>query len=475
MQTPRARASLSVPILAACALSVATAGTLSAQDGSAPALSYRISAEAQGTSWGEWLVAQGEDLAVARRADSEGSTGPGEVALVAGPAVGGLPSEPWDQGLLAGLFDPAAGFGPGFWKASPYRSGTAVVDSLRIELREGDTNEAIDGRDARHHVLTARLWWRHVADDGAETAVFETGTADLWFAPDLPFSWLPFAVHPANPGLAFPLANSWPEVAWAAIAEHGDRLEALGLLLRARTRDEIHPSENPEASSQLVGIEYERSVSVSEVATDAETADAEAADAGPYRELPRVPRSRAAVLQMALSLLDPCRSLESAEAGSSQFLASSPQAEYLGGGPGTLFLTDAGIEDGYVVVTGGVQDGSGTCTLIVVPGADPQPGTFPVAAPDPGLARLAPAGALRSDVGDSAVGVYLWFDQPHITAVLVLDGGQVRIDEAGPAGVSGKLEGDAWGLALHPAYPRVLHEGFEVTLTFEAVPGSGGP
>lgn len=188
----------------------------------AATLTYRVTLEEQGSVWGEWLVTQGEDLALARWAGDEGSEGPGEVALVAGPAVGGLPAEPKHDhgGLLGTLFDPAAGFGPGFWKSSSYGSGTAVVDSLRIELREGEANEAIAGHDTRHHVLTARLWWRHVAEEGWETAVFETGTADLWLAPDLPFSWLPFAVHPATPGLAFPLARTWPEVAWVAIAEH---------------------------------------------------------------------------------------------------------------------------------------------------------------------------------------------------------------------------------------------------------------
>jgi hypothetical protein len=455
--------------IVACLPIATTAESARAQDGSASALSYGVTVENQGSPWGEWLVTQGAEIAVARGVDSGesgGPGGPGDVLLVAGPAVGGLPSEPGEQGVLSTLFDPATGLGPGYGKGSIYGSGTAVVDSLRIELRKGGENETINGREARHHVLTARLWWRHLAEDGSETAVFETGTADLWFAPDLPFSWLPFAVHPMAPGLAFPLANSWPEVAWAAIAEYGERLEALGLLLRAQVHDEVRPAENPDATTRLGGGEYERAVRLSEIATAAE-----APDAAPFSGLPRVSRARAAVLDMIFFLLEPCASLESVDAGVHQLLASSPEAEYLGGGPGALVLTDAGIEDSHVVVAGVVRDGGGECTVLVLPGADPRPGTFQIDAPNPGFAG---PGVAEPGSDDSALGLYVQLDAQNqtINRVLVLESGQVRIDEAGPAGVSGRLEGRGWGLELNPNYPRRLHEGFDVVLTFEAVPAT---
>ena len=57
--------------------------------GAAAVLEYRLAVEADGSSWGTWLVVQGEDFGVARWIEEDQ---PGEVALVAGSATGGLPA-----------------------------------------------------------------------------------------------------------------------------------------------------------------------------------------------------------------------------------------------------------------------------------------------------------------------------------------------------------------------------------------------
>ncbi len=452
------------PRVHALCLAVAL-GLGAAASGPDATLSYRVAAEVNGGAWGEWEVVQGEQVAIARFGDVDG---PGEVALVAGPAVGDLPAEPMEMGVLSTLFDPESGLGPGYWKASTYGTGTAVVDSLRLELQEGDAHEVIQGHATRHHVLTARLWWRHVPEEGGATPVAETGTADLWFAPDLPFSWLPLGVHPQTPGLAFPLAHGWPEVAWAAIAEHGNRLTALGLLLRARTRDELRPTNDPEALQQFGDMDYERSVTVSDVST------AEMPDPAPFAGLPRVTRGRTALLDIVGFLLQPCGSLASAQAGSFQFIASSPEREYLGGGQGALLLTDPGVEESYVLTMGVVRPPAAECTVIFLPGTSPSQGTFALEPLDSGFARPGADGGAAPWEGAFASGIHVLVDGQIIQRILVLEGGEVRIDRADASGVAGALEGEAWGLELDPAYPRGLFEGFELDLTFEAVPAAPG-
>lgn len=422
-----------------------------AQEGeTALPLSYRLSAEGDGSSWGTWSVTQGRDIALARGVD-DGEVG--DVALVAGPAVDGLPAaleenQPYG-GLLGVLFDPAAELGPGFQKTLPGFDDLAVLDSLRLDLRAGGANDRIAGHDTRHHVLTVRLWWRQITEEGSETAWAETGTADLWFAPELPFSWIPFAVHPANPGLAFPLWNSWPEVAGAVIGEYGSRLEGFGLLLRARTRDE--------ARAPLSSFDHERSVSVSELATAPEPPSSES-----YAELPRLSKTRKAFLDVAFFLLTPCRSLETAEAGSFDLAVSGPRSSSASG-PGALFLTDAGHDDAYVVVagSGGMAEGRMACTVLVLPGVEPRTGTFPVVGPEP---FRAPTEA------DPVVGLHVEGEGETLNRLLVLNEGEVRIDQAGPDAVRGELASEGWGLELiHPDRPRRMIEDLEVEMSFRAV------
>lgn len=452
--TPHGRTGFPLALLAILAL----APELAAQAELPPAVSYVLTAETNGSPGGRWTVTQWSDITLARWPEDEG----GGIAVVAGPAVGGLPAEPVDEfgGLLSVLFDPAADFGPGYRKESQYGSGNAAVDSLQLELTEGAGDERIAGHDARHHVLTARLWWRHVAEDGTETAVVDSGTADLWFAPDLPFSWLPLGVHPARPGLALPLSFWWPEVAAAAVVRYGPRFEDLGLPLRARTRDESRPDENPASQIQLMGSELQSSVLVSDVREVDEAPD-------PEREsivgLPRIARYRAEALKIVLFVLDPCQALASPAGGTFRFVASGPR-EHGSDGPGALFVTDTGMDDAYAVVTGGMREDDRECTLIMLPGDSPRTGTFPVMDPRPG-----------GETGSETAVVLHVSGGQALERILVLDGGEVRIDAAGAAGVSGRVEGRGWALEPHDDRPAELIEGIEVVMEFEAVPSQASP
>lgn len=423
------------------------------------AISYVLTAEMDGNPGGQWVVHQGPDLAVARWSSDEG---PGDVALVAGPAVGGRPAQPVDDfgELLNVLFDPAAEIGPGYRKASRYGSGTAVVDSLHLDLGEGNVHEPIAGHDTRHHVLTARLWWRHRADDGTETRVLDTGVVDLWFAPSLPFSWLPFGVHPAQPGIGLPLSFWWPEVAEAAVGRFGARFEALGLLMRARSRDESRPDENPAAVFQLMGTELTSALSLSDLRPAEDRPDPE-----PFVGLPRLARSRVLSLKVAPFVLDPCESLESLAGGTFQLVVSGPRG-YRGGGPVALLLRHEGVDDAYVLVAGSAGEQGSECTLILLPGDPPRPGTFPVM-------------ALRPDFGetgaDSAIAMHVLAGAQGLQRILLLDSGHVRIDESGAGGVSGRLEARGWALEPRPGLPPEVIEGLEVDMSFHAVPAPESP
>ncbi|HET9581382.1 MAG TPA: hypothetical protein VFP76_01015 [Gemmatimonadota bacterium] len=455
---PRSGCALVFALTFVPALVLAPKSFAQSEGDSEPGFTYRLTVEIGDSPGGEWTVMEGADIAIARWPAEEG----GDVAMVAGPAVGGLPAQPLDEfgGMLSVLLDPPIDFGAGYRKGSQYGSGIALVDSVRLELEEGTAHVRIAGHDTRHHVLSAQVWWRHQAEDGTETPVVDTGAADLWFAPDLPFSWLPFAAHPASPGATLPLSFWWPEAAGAAVDRLGPRLEGLGLLLRGQVKDETRPEANPASAVQLGGIELTRSIRVADVGELGEAPDPE-----PFAGLPRIARSRADALQIAFFVLDPCRSLESSTQGSYRLAVSGPR-EYGSEGSAALFLTPDGIEDAYVVVTGDMREGGGECTLIMLPGGMPAPGTFPIVHSGPGLVE---AGA------DSAIALHVSMDGQTLQRILLIERGRVEIDEADAGKVSGRLEGKAWGLEPSPGHPPELAEGLEVDMTFEATSATPSP
>jgi hypothetical protein len=430
------------------------AGSEAAAQLESPPISYVVTAETDGNPGGEWIVDQGPELTVARWSDE---SGPGEVALVSGSAVGGAPAEPSDDmgGLLGVLFDPGVEVGPGYRKESSYGSGTAVVDSVWLELREGAADETIAGHEGRLHVLTARVWWRHQAEDGSVTPVVDSGIADLWFAPDLPFSWIPLAVHPSRPSLALPLSFWWPELAQVAALRFESRFRELGLLLRARTRDESRPGQNPGAGVELVGNELRASVELEDVRT------IEAApDPGPFRGLPRLPRSRVLALQLVGFLLDPCRSLASGSGGSAELSIDGAWTHRSEGGSARV-VTEAPAEESYAVVAGRMGAEGGACTLLLLPGTGPRAGAFPIAAPNPGAGDA-----------DGAIAIHVSAEGPESRRLVVLERGEVRIEDAGAGGVTGRAEGAGWGLASRLGVPAEVLEDLKLTLSFVAVPGS---
>lgn len=418
-------------------------------------IAYHLTAEVGGAAWGEWSVEQGGEVAVARRPAG------GDPVLLTGSALeGSVAAEPNEQGFLVTLLGTGADVGAGFRRPSPFGSGMAVVDSVRFDLREGETDETLAGHDARHYELTAHLWWRHLPDSGAETAVTESGTADLWFAGELPFSWMPFAVAPGQPGLALPLSQNWPEVAPALIEELGPRLTDLGLLLRARVVDQVRPEDNPDAPAQLVGTDYERSVTAADVQPLAE-----APDAAELLALPRISSEQMAALRPAGAMLRDCRAL-APEAGGSFDMRTSGAREFMGGGSGAL-LTGAGDgRPGAFVVMGRFDGQRLECTAIRLPDDAPVAGAYPLGS----FTGQAAGGANTQE----AQAVHAIMEGREVHRMIVLEAGEVRLSEVGDGTLTGELEAEGWGLELNPAYPRHLFPELGMVASFEAVAGSGG-
>lgn len=417
-------------------------------------LTYVLEAELEGSPGGAWTVEQGPDISVARWSGPE-EEGGGEVALVAGPAVGGLPAVPDDDlgGVLGVLFDPGVDLAPGYRKASVYGSGVAVVDSVRLELDEGPGTERIAGHEGRQHVLTARVWWRHHAADGTVTPVADAGRADLWFARDLPFSWIPFGVHPSRPGIALPLSFWWPEVAQAAASRYEGRFRDLGLLLRARVHDETRPAQDAGADVELVGTELRSALEVRDVR---ETGAAP--EPGTYADFPRIPRPRVGTLRVISFVLDPCRSLAFAPGGRFELVVEGAPGYRSEDGEALVVLD--GQDESYAVVAGGVGEGRSECTLVLLPGAVPGVGEFALEPPavDPG-----------GDV-QGAIALHVSAEGPASRRIVILERGEVRIEKADAGGVSGRLRGTGWGLETRVDGPARVLEGVDLTLTFTAVP-----
>jgi hypothetical protein len=109
-------------------------------------------------------------------------------------------------------------------------AGASAYDSVRWDLTRGERDEAIDGREAEHWVLTVNASGRKMLDEDTADPFESTGRADLWFDPALPFSAVPFAVAR---GSGFPLATMDPGAARFALREALPELRERGLLLRA--------------------------------------------------------------------------------------------------------------------------------------------------------------------------------------------------------------------------------------------------
>ena len=427
------------------------------------AIRYQVSTEVDGGSWGDFTVEQGPELTVARHADA-GPEGP--PVLLAGPAVGGAPATAYDAGvrLLVGVMERQEDFGAGFRKESPYgaSSGGAVVDSVRYEWSE-EGRETVGEREATHVAITVHVWWRHIRENGTEIPVTDRGRADLWFADELPFSWLPFGLHPNRPGLAFPLFMNWPEVAGAVMERFGSEMEGLGLLLRAETLNEATPGPSPDPRFSLAASERRTAVGVTGIEPIST-----GPDASEWTDAPRLTRAQGGAVEAAWFTMMACEPLESAEDGSYDFRVSGP-AELTGDGSGALVLTDAGFssgdQPGWAVAAGGMSETGVECMLVILPGESPASGTFPI-----GSMTSSRPGA--EPEGETAAVLYLGASAEAERALLV-ERGEVRVDVTESGAVSGEVVGEGLRVDIFSDGRAEVVEGAALEYTFEAVSPEG--
>ena len=126
-----------------------------------------------------------------------------------------------------------------------------VVKSFRFDLQRGDSDRTIEGHPAEHYILTVDLELEQVGPDNQHNREHATGTANLWIAPDLPFSWLPY-FDPQGLLAALPLSFGYPRVGNYLAVALADRLSVLGLLLRAETHAQNDRVVRPENTGIVV-------------------------------------------------------------------------------------------------------------------------------------------------------------------------------------------------------------------------------
>lgn len=95
-------------------------------------------------------------------------------------------------------------------------------ETLRVDVRRGNDDATVAGRDAKHYVMEAELLRRH--PEGRKDQRFLI-TSQLWVLEDLPFSWAPFGV----------LSDALPSYDSRLRAAMEEELAELGLVARAVT------------------------------------------------------------------------------------------------------------------------------------------------------------------------------------------------------------------------------------------------
>jgi hypothetical protein len=448
---------LLIPAAAALAAARGMAGPADPPRGEPGPLAYRIS-----DAFYSWEVHQGAELSVVRSSGAP-EDGGGEIMMVAGPKVGGPPAlMVRNVQVLARALGGLSAPGPGHVSPSGY-GGTAVLVSFRFALRAGGEPATIAGYRTTHRVLTVESWWVNRAEDGSRTPVRERGHADLWFAADLPFSWVPFAMPPVagRAGAALPLSQNHGEISAHVLAQVIDELEPLGLLLRATVVDSVVPSTNPDAMIGLVGGVVERRIEVDSIRPlGAEPTAPE------WVGLPVLSAAQGLALELGmLAAGGPCS--EAPSAGSYEFSTSGP-VSVLAGGNGASRRDGEGLGHASVLL-GGRGPKLVECVLVVLSDSALGPGPYRVVPPSP---------TIFADAGREALVVYFVADPAEqiLIQFMALDSGEVRLEAADGLRAKGVIQGTGWAAELDPRHRRrvVLGVGFNAAFDARVASDPGG-
>jgi len=387
----------------------------------------------------------------------------GKPQVLDGPAVGGTPVTPLPIGLLEDTWTELPLPMPTVLEQSPFGSGddAATLDSLHFGLEDLGAGPKIAGHATRHARLHVVSFSVNVDPEGRKTPFRGVGTADLWFAPDLPFSWLPVAGRPGPMPQAVPLGFWLPWASTHVARALAPRLAGMGLLVRAEVLDSLVVDEPPGAPGGLGGTPpVVRTIWVDSLApaTDVPSADA-------YSGMQHISELRLRLAAgVAMIAGPPCRRMTGGDGGSFRLEVSGPSQASESGRAFSL-PPDTGATTGpaHLVLEADAAAGKAArCLLIDLPAGAVRTGTFRLsgsAGPDPSAAR-----ALEI-VLDPAT------HQPG--RIAVLDDGELVIRTADAGSVAGRLTGTGWSLEVDtkrtPPRAQVL-DGLSYRLEFDAVP-----
>ena len=421
----------------------------------ASALAYRMHLE-QGGGRETWWGVTGPELGAMR-------TATGETQLLDGAAVGGAPATAVSfagrPAYLAEAWRVAPDNAAGYRTWSPVAdSGQAILDSLRFDLADAGAGPSIEGHATRHAVVQVESWWRSEDGSGAAVPFRATGRSDLYFAGDLPFSWLPVAATPRESPEAVPLSEWMPGVTSRVALALGPRLEKLGLLLRAEVWDSLVVTGGAAASAPYGGGYLIRTITVDSIASDGSAPSAEA-----YQGLPRLSERRSELVQQGLYGSErACTQGLDGEGGSFELKTSGPMSMTASG---SAFAPAGPGEDGRKRLVMGSIGKVTECLVVGLPADASSGGTLPIEA-------VPPSAAPGSTDPAAATVLYLVVDPAHgaVHRVAVLESGTLELRAAGGGALRGKLAGTGWSLELRPENHRRVIEDLRFDVTFEAVP-----
>jgi len=331
-------------------------------------------------------------------------------------------------------FDPKLGVQAALWFAvgdEPFGGkGYATADGTRYDhvehrlTRESD-RRSIGGHQAVHYHLVVVARGRQAGEDGA--VVEHAGTAELWVADDLPFSWVPLTV---GDGAGVPVAWQDPALYGYFARTLAAELAPHGLPLRIELQ----------VVGSLDGSPYNelhRGVTIDDLAPTAGGPEADLSAA------PTLTADEALSLQSAPFLLSECDpgKLEPAE-GSRLDLRLDGQAR-------TSRAVFGVADEAFTVMAGHFEGDQGWCLVLIRHGDAPEAGTYQ-------LGSI--AAAALTERSARFVGVY-YEGTPASGRMALLDGGTIRIARLDGRTLEAGIAASGW------AFDRSKGQRSDVSLT----------
>ena len=396
----------------------------------------------------ELLVHQAGDIAVARH-ESDSS-----IAMVSNPAAGivsaGTARRLTGFGGLPFLIEMAEvpeSLGPG--SEMPIGNDwVQVIESISFNLERGDSDRILEGRQAEHRVLTIDLKLQPVGPDGRSNSEFATGRADLWTAPDLPFSWLPYT-SPTAYMWALPLSFNYRQVAAHVLAELSDELLGLGLLLRSEIQGSVAIGD----SGNTMESEYIREVSVEGLESTAGPLDMTPLDQ------PVLTLSSFKALFGGMMLAG--RSCgQQVPAGASSLTLTTDQPREISAEGEAWVSPEPAIEGATVLVVGSLGEDEGSCVVVITEPTGPEPGEYTLAA--------GAASDVWKTIPSPKATAYYFRGNEESSQLTLIDTGTLIVESAGPGKLQAKLRGTGWTGDLTPSSPALIEDvSFELSFTVD--------